>query len=150
MLESLAHLRHTDKGFDETGVLTARIGLSDKRYPEKDRWLRFFTDLLPKMAAFPGVHGAAFSLLVPLSDRSWEMGILPDNVAFDRKTTQSVLYNVVSRDYFRVTGIPLLKGRTFTASEWRGWASSASCPIRLPRRATKSASAWRSEPMRGR
>ncbi len=120
MLESLANLRHTDKGFDETSVLTARIGLPRQRYATEDRWLGFFTDLLPRMAALPGVRGAAFSLLVPLSDRSWEMGILPDNVAYDRKDARSVLYNVVSPSYFRVMGIPLLRGRTFTASDRDG------------------------------
>jgi putative ABC transport system permease protein len=101
-------------------VLTARIALPQQRYATKDKWLAFFTDLLPRMAALPGVRGAAFSLLVPLSDRSWEMGLLPDNVPYDPKQAQSVLYNVVSSGYFRVMGIPLLRGRTFTAADRDG------------------------------
>jgi putative ABC transport system permease protein len=120
MLESLANLRHSDKGFDDRSVLTARIGLPQERYSTKTQWLRFFDDLLPRISALPGVRSAALSLLVPLSDRSWEMGILPDNVPYDRTKQQSVLLNIVSVDYFKAMGVPLLEGRTFTEADRDG------------------------------
>ncbi|MBI2403459.1 MAG: ABC transporter permease, partial [Gemmatimonadetes bacterium] len=120
MLKSLQNLRHTDKGFDAENVLTARTGLPDARYPTKESWLGFFDELLPRAAALPGVRTAALSLLLPLSNRSWEMGILPDNVPFDPMRRESVLYDIVSVDYFRAMGIPLLKGRGFTDSDRDG------------------------------
>ena len=117
MLKSLQNLRHTDKGFDPGNVLTARTGLPDARYPTKESWLGFFDRLLPRAASLPGVRTAALSLLLPLSNRSWEMGILPDNVPFDPTRRESVLYNIVSIDYFTAMDIPLLKGRGFTDAD---------------------------------
>jgi putative ABC transport system permease protein len=120
MLKSLQNLRHTDKGFDPANVLSARTGLPDARYPTKESWLGFFDELLPRVAVLPGVRTAALSLLLPLSNRSWEMGILPDNVPFDPTRRESVLYNIVSLDYFRAMGIPRLKGRGFTDADRDG------------------------------
>ncbi|HLB36871.1 MAG TPA: ABC transporter permease [Gemmatimonadales bacterium] len=120
MLRSLQNLRSADKGFDAQGVLTARVGLPGDQYPTKERWRAFFDELLPRARALPGVQAAAVSLLLPLSDRSWEMGILPDNVPFDPTRRESVLYNFVTRDYFQTMGIPLLQGRGFTESDGDG------------------------------
>ena len=120
MLKSLQNLRHADKGFDANNVLTARVGLADEPYSTKERWRAFFDELLPRAQALPGVRTAALSLLLPLSDRSWEMGILPDNVPFDPTRRESVLYNFVTPDYFQAMGIPLLQGRGFTESDGDG------------------------------
>ncbi len=120
MLRSLQNLRNTDKGFETENVITARVGLPQQRYPTQERWLGFFTRLLPDAAALPGVHSAALALLVPLSNRSWELGILPDNVPFDPARLESVLYNVVSPGYFQAMGVPLLQGRGFGDSDRDG------------------------------
>jgi predicted permease len=120
MLESLGNLRTVDKGFRAEGVLTGRVGLAQQRYPSQERWRAFFEELLPRVATLPGVRTAAVSLLLPLSDRSWELGILPDNVAYDRTRSESVLYNIVSPEYFQAMGVPLLRGRGFTPEDQDG------------------------------
>lgn len=120
MLESLGNLRTVDKGFDADRVLTGRVGLAQQRYPNQERWRAFFEELLPRVAALPGVRAAAVSLLLPLSNRSWELGILPDNVAYDRTRAESVLYNIVSSEYFQAMGVSLLRGRAFTPEDRDG------------------------------
>jgi putative ABC transport system permease protein len=120
MLESLQNLRAVDKGFDGSGVLTARVGIPQQRYTTKERWRAFFDDLMPRVRAIPGVRTAALSLLLPLTQRSWEMGILPDNVPFDPTRTESVLYNYVTLDYFQAMGVSLLQGRGFTGADRDG------------------------------
>jgi putative ABC transport system permease protein len=117
LLTSLDRLRRTDKGFDDASVFTARVGLTGPRYESKEGRRAFYHELLTRAAALPGVRSAAVTLLLPLSNRSWEMGVLPDNQPFDPTRLESVLYNIVSEGYFQTLGIPLLKGRTFTASD---------------------------------
>ncbi len=120
MLESLQNLRTVDKGFDAENVLTARVGLARQRYSTQESWRGFFEELLPRAAALPGVRTAALALLLPLADRSWEMGVLPDNVPYDRTHSESVLYNLVSPGYFQAMGIPFLKGRNFAPADRDG------------------------------
>jgi len=71
----------------------------------------------------PGVEHAAMTLSVPLSNRSWEMRILPGEGTFDKDSKEkadSVLFNVVSEDSFTTLGIPLLRGRAFTDADRNG------------------------------
>lgn len=117
MVQSLGRLRAVEKGFDAENVLTARIGLPDERYSDRDRWLRFFEQLLPRAEALPGVRAAAVSLLLPLSDRSWEMRIVPEGVPVQRETAESVLFGIVSPRYFEALGVPILQGRSFAPSD---------------------------------
>lgn len=120
MLESLGKLRAVDKGFDASGVLTARLSVPDQRYITKERWRGFFDELLPRIRALPGINTVALSLLLPLTDRAWERRILPDNAPFDPTRGESVLYNYVTLDYFRAMGVPLLQGRGFTDADRDG------------------------------
>ncbi|HXV85185.1 MAG TPA: ABC transporter permease, partial [Gemmatimonadales bacterium] len=117
MLQSLRNLRHTDKGFNEEGVLTARIPLSGDRYNTSERWKGFYDQLIARVEALPGVRTAAAALLLPLAQRSWELGVLPDNVPYDPDQHQSVLFNVVSPGYFQVMGLTLVDGELFTGAE---------------------------------
>ncbi|MBI3981752.1 MAG: ABC transporter permease [Gemmatimonadetes bacterium] len=120
MLHSLRNLGTADKGFSEAGVLTAGVPLADDRYDSKERWRGFYEELVTRATAMPGVRTAALALLVPLTQRSWELGVLPDNVPYDQEQQQSVLYNVVSPGYFEAMGITMLDGELFTGAERDG------------------------------
>lgn len=117
MLQSLRNLRSADKGFSEDGVFTVRVPLSDDRYDTKERWRGFYQELLTRAEALPGVQAAGMALLLPLGQRSWELGVLPDHVPFDEEQQQSVLYNIVSPGYFEAMGVTLLDGSLFTGAE---------------------------------
>ncbi|HKJ01133.1 MAG TPA: ABC transporter permease [Longimicrobiales bacterium] len=113
LLRSLQHLSAVDPGFRAEGVFTARVSGLDS--PEE--WLAFHDQVHATVAASPDVEKAASTLLVPLSDRSWERRVVPDNATFEVDVAPSVLFNVVSEAYFDVMGIPLLRGRTFQPSD---------------------------------
>ena len=117
MLQSLRNLGNVDKGFSDAGVLTARVPLTPERYDSKERWRGFYDELTTRLDALPGVRRSAVALLLPLAQRSWEMGILPDNVPYERDQLQSVLYNIVSPGYFEAMGLTLLRGTLFTGAE---------------------------------
>ncbi len=117
MVKSLARLRNVDKGFSSENVLTARVS---KQYADSADWRRFYSDLLSRAQSLPGVQSAALTLLVPLTSRSWEFRILPEEVPWDDEQAQSVLFGLVSQDYFQTLDVPLLRGRTFTESDRGG------------------------------
>lgn len=117
MLQSLRNLRSADKGFVDEGVLTVRVPLAEDRYGTKERWRRFYEELLTRAEALPGVRAAGVALLLPLSQRSWELSVVPDNVPPVEEHMQSVLYNMVSPGYFAAMRVTLLDGQLFTGAE---------------------------------
>lgn len=113
LLRSLRNLSAVDPGFRPEGVFSARVpGLETGQ-----AWQAFHDEMHARIGASPDVAKVASTLLVPLSDRSWERRVIPDNADFEADVAPSVLFNVVSEDYFDVLGIPLLRGRTFHPSD---------------------------------
>jgi predicted permease len=114
LLRSLQRLSAVDVGFEPRGVFSARVA----GIPESpEAWLAFHEGVQEALVSSPGVEAAASTLLVPLSDRSWERRVIPDNATFEADVAPSVLFNAVSEDYFEVMGIPLRRGRTFQRSD---------------------------------
>jgi len=120
MLKSLDRLINVDKGFDATGVLTGAIGAGSGARPDAERWRAFYGGLQERAERLPGVTSAAFALLLPLANRSWELRIHKEGVPVEPETGQSVLYNVVSPEYFETFGVPLLRGRSFGPGDREG------------------------------
>jgi putative ABC transport system permease protein len=120
MVRSLAHLNGVDKGFQADGVLTGSVPAPDARSSDRERWLGFYGELRDRSADLPGVRAAALALLLPLSDRSWELRIHPEGVPVLRETGQSVLFNMVSPEYFEALRVPILRGRGFLVSDREG------------------------------
>jgi putative ABC transport system permease protein len=116
MIHSLVRLRLTDGGFDPDGVLTLRIhqplGFSQADFSEQ---------LLQKVSILPGVASASLSSCTPLSSNS--SGTVIKVTGWDQTPLGDlpvVQTHVVSSDYFRTLGIPLVKGRTFSGADREG------------------------------
>lgn len=117
LLTSFMRLRGTDKGFSEEGLLMARVEASAANARSRDPWLNHFTTLLDRARAIPGVTGVSASLLLPLTDRSWELRIQPFGASEALEAGPSVLFNMVSEGYFSTLGVPVLRGRAFGESD---------------------------------
>jgi predicted permease len=113
MLKSLGRLLDVDKGFDARNLLTGAIGVPAGRIPDAERWRAFYHEVGARAAALPGVQSVSFQLLLPLSERSWELRIHPEGVPVEPETGRSVLYNIVSPEYFKTFEVPLSRGRGF-------------------------------------
>lgn len=115
MLKSFLRLTQIDPGFQAVNTLTMQIGLTQARYADAPPRAAFFQQLLPRLAALPGVrHTGAVSQL-PMSGQNNDTWFTvegrPAVSAGDRLGANQ---RVVSPDYFRALGIPLIKGRYFT------------------------------------
>ena len=117
LLSSFMRLRNADKGFRDEGLLMARISPSTTASASRDAWLAHNVTVLDRARAIPGVTSAAASLLIPLTDRSWEQRIQPYGATEGIESGASVLFNIVSEDFFTTLGVPILKGRTFTEGD---------------------------------
>lgn len=116
MIQSFDALRSTDRGFEASSVLTARLALPDE-YRDQTRWTSFYERLLTNIGALPGVTRSAATLLVPLTGRSWEMRAVPEGRPLEERERHSFLFGVVSENYFRTLGVPILEGRGFTDAD---------------------------------
>ena len=117
LLTSFMRLRSADKGFVDEGLLMARVAPSAANSSSRDPWMTHYVTLLERARAIPGVTAASASLLIPLTDRSWEQRVQPFGAAESIEEGPSVLYNMVSEDFFSVLGVPLLQGRAFTEGD---------------------------------
>jgi putative ABC transport system permease protein len=113
MVQSLRKLQQVDKGFVAENVFTARVSLPRVRYDGKGPAWRFFDDFLRRVRALPGVRTASLSQVVPLQGGSWEQSIVPEGTPREPENLRSVLYYVVTPDYFPTFGMTLLRGRGF-------------------------------------
>jgi predicted permease len=117
MLRSLGRLYDVDAGFESENVLTARVSLARGSTPDRERWIDAYERLVERIESEPAVTAAAATLLVPLASRSWEFSVAPEGEPYSRTEGASVLYNIVSQNYFEVMGIRLTRGRAFLPTD---------------------------------
>jgi putative ABC transport system permease protein len=125
LAKSLWKLLQVPPGFRAEHILTARLSLP-RQYTNDYKFgtgahrqiSAFQQRLLERVRAIPGVQSAAFTAYLPLSgsDNSWSFlieGRPPKPVGeFD-----AVNYRPVGAGYFETIGIPVERGRGFTASD---------------------------------
>jgi len=118
LLQSYRHLSRIDPGFRGEGVLAASINVPQTSYPEDEDVMLFYRDLVPGLAALPGVTAAGMVRTAPLA------GTLPPNdIEFENRirTEDDPPLNadiqVVSPGYFEALSVPVLWGRGFDATD---------------------------------
>ncbi|HSS77188.1 MAG TPA: ABC transporter permease [Thermoanaerobaculia bacterium] len=119
-VRTLINLQSLDPGFDPRRVVDLRIDLLSPEYSEA-RGEAFYDQLLKEVQKLPGVDSAALTLTVPLSQTNgarrlsnlWPAG-------GSSQKSLPVEYFVVSPGLFHTLGIPLLRGRDFSAADRHG------------------------------
>ncbi len=120
MMRSLYNLLSVDPGFKTDNVLSMQVSLNWTKYNTDATRNAFFHSVLSRVEDLPGVEAASVSWMAPLnSDMSPMNGGLVAEGQPHRsgEPMPQVDFEVASRDYFRVLGVPLLAGRTFLDSD---------------------------------
>jgi predicted permease len=79
----------------------------------------YFTDVLRRVSDVQGIEGAGLSDALPLGhNRSW--GIAAKGVQYTPQTFPEGFPRIISEGYFRAMGVPLKKGRDFSARDDKG------------------------------
>ena len=122
VLKSFQRLLNTDLGFEPANVTSIALPLPMQRYMDRGRLLAFTSDLLPRIAATPGVRGAGLIYPPPYSGGVNTDGYLIEGhapPALAGSETQTVQV-VVSPGTFAALRMPLRYGRDFDASDVPG------------------------------
>jgi putative ABC transport system permease protein len=119
-------LQAFDRGFDARQVLTMRFSLRGQAHGDEASRLRFVRDLLTRAQGLPGVSHAAVSTNLPLRGfGDAAVRIVADGRPVLPGEGEESQWRAISASYLETFQIPLLAGRTFTASEERAGAPVA-------------------------
>jgi putative ABC transport system permease protein len=117
LAKSLWRLQTTPSGLEPERVLSARVSLpgADRRPASEARG--FYTRVVERLAALPGVEAAGAVQALPFKGPSWQAGLKIDGRAVERNREPDVCWRVVTPEYFPTLGVPLVGGRFFTDSD---------------------------------
>ena len=112
MIRSFARLQQVKTGFASENVLTMRVQLPTAKYRQPEQRVEFFKRAQERIAALPGVEAVGAISFLPLtglaSSTSFAIDAQPAPRPGEEPGTE---VRVVTPGYFRVIGVPLLKGR---------------------------------------
>ena len=117
LVRSALVLQRVQPGFATSGVITARIGLPRRDYPDIGAVVRGYESVLEAARLIPGTSGVALASTVPLD--GFNIGgdfALEGNPVGDGTSWQSGI-RIVSDGYFPAIGIPIERGRDFLPSD---------------------------------
>lgn len=114
MFRTFSALSHVELGFAPEHVITMRLNLPQRNY-NNSQWVQFYRNLLPRMAALPGVQAQGVGSSTPLFGGAGESGIYADELPKDPMQGRGpgCTFSSVSGGYFAAMGTQLVKGRPF-------------------------------------
>jgi len=120
-LKSFWRSQQAPLGFNPRGVLTMSIALPLSRYDSPEKIVRFYDQLLERVRRLPGVSTAAICNNEPFDHHEWDSsfhitGTPPDPPGQEPISEMAI----VSPDYFRALGMPILRGKDFGPADVRG------------------------------
>jgi len=114
LLKSFFQLRATDPGFEPARVMVANISVPRVTYGEAEKRIRFFTQLLPKLAALPGIKTVGGVDPLPFSGNSRGSSFaITGQPPIPKGNHPGASHLMVEPDYFSAMNIPILAGRAF-------------------------------------
>ncbi len=102
---------------DGDRLLTARIDFPEEHYKNAESRQRFFQQLLPRLAAIPGVRGVAITSDLPVTGSGSRRIEIEDKALADPAHGPSASVVVASPGYFAAIHLPILHGRDFTVGD---------------------------------
>lgn len=119
LIRSFVGLLQVDPGFETTNILTIPLELPKYAYPEAAQQAAFYTQLMERVKALPGVVAVGATSELPPTKSSHSHGISIEgrpNIDLSNESL-AVQDRLATPDYFRVMGIPLIAGRAFSEGD---------------------------------
>ena len=122
MLRSFSQLAAVDPGFRSDGLINANLSLPLRAYPEPAQVETFYSTLLDRLSHIPGVASVSAGSTMPLAGGGgvWDFDVegrpapAPGQPAWNAKAV------IVMPRYFETLGVPVVRGRSFTADDYAG------------------------------
>ena len=114
LVRSLAQVLDVKPGFTSQGVTTLPLALAESSYATPESRTAFYREVVARAAALPGVDAAGAVSFLPMtglaSATTFTVVGRPAPAAGDEPVAD---VRIVSGDYFRAMGVPLVRGRLF-------------------------------------
>jgi len=112
VFRALARLQHAELGFDPSHILAADVDLSPASYEGRDILATFYSPLLERVRAIPGVRDAGLIQIIPIQNWGWNSDVhlvgQPPNPPNEERLAE---YRIVTPGYFGAFGDRLVRGR---------------------------------------
>lgn len=114
LIRGIYMTEHQNLGFRPDHLLTASLTLDDAHYKDASQRAIFVRDVIPRLKQIPGAEGVAVTSDLPATGPGGVNFRIQGEPEPPANQQLNVLDSVVSTEFFRTSGIPLLRGRTFT------------------------------------
>ncbi len=116
---SFVRMLEVNPGFRPDHMVTMWMNFTSANYAPKGRSTQVLEQLLPRVTALPGVEGVAVSNDLPLEGDDTTTGLseVEGRAPYQRGQQPLTGIHAINPGYFQAMGIPLLRGREFSASD---------------------------------
>jgi predicted permease len=116
LARSLNKLEHQDFGYQLQGRVEVDINNLPASYTQP-RLQALYRQMEEQLNRIPGVHGSGMALYNPLTDNWGELIMVAGHPAGKFNGESGASWDRVSANYLRNWGMPILRGRAFTAAD---------------------------------
>lgn len=114
LIQSFQRLWQVEPGFNPHNVLTMSVSLSPPKYNSRVDVANFSKRLLQQLQSTPGVQAAGVVNQLPFSGRNLGLNFtVVGHPQLRPEDAASANYRLISPNYLRALGIPLIRGRDF-------------------------------------
>jgi len=115
-IRTLYNLQHVNLGFNHENLLLFRLQPQQAGYKD-ERLMKFYQQLFARLDNLPGVRAATFGIVPLVSNDNWTTSILLPGEPEKSAEDHLINLQMARENYFTTMGIPLLRGRGFTAQD---------------------------------
>jgi len=122
ILRTFVNLSRVPLGFNPQQVLSMQLRLTGEKYDAVEARREFFSQLVERLEAEPGVIAASGVLIRPLEGTvGWDFDYAIEGQSLDEARTNALAnYESITPHYFRTFGVPLKAGREFETQDSAG------------------------------
>ncbi len=114
LVRSFTRLMNVDAGFETDRTVTMRVSLPQSRYAEPARRVQFFRGITDRIDQLPQVQSSGAISFLPLTGLGAATGYEVVGQPVPPRGEEPVAdVRVITNDYFKTMGIPLVRGRLF-------------------------------------
>lgn len=122
LIKASLRMQAVDLGFEPHNALTFAVSLDQKEYPDTTQALALQDELAHRLAALPGVTGAAAVTQLPMAGGNGTYYYVEGETIPDDAHRPILQYRNATANYLEVMKIGLVKGRTFSPEDRFGTA----------------------------
>jgi putative ABC transport system permease protein len=114
LIRSFQKLMASDTGLALNNLLTMEYRLPRNKYASPEAQAVFHRELAGRVAQVPGVVSSAIVQAVPFSGNFGDIHFIPEGAPIPEKGKEPTAFtNLITPEYFRTVGIPVVRGRAF-------------------------------------